>query len=141
MLQAGNVRPTEVSAWLAAGIATDVPEPFFLERYRHAYAAEIAHFVDALRDGTPVRTTIDDGRRARTRRGRDDFVENGARNRAVTSPATGGDKRRQAAANRASGRRRMIGTHPDETQSARGRVGKIAEASRGVCVNARMMAN
>lgn len=30
MLQAGNVRPTEVSAWLAGGIATDVPEPFFL---------------------------------------------------------------------------------------------------------------
>ncbi|KVL88087.1 inositol 2-dehydrogenase [Burkholderia stagnalis] len=61
MLQAGNVRPTEVTAWSANGIATDVPEPFFLERYRHAYAAEIAHFVDALRDGTSVGTTIDDG--------------------------------------------------------------------------------
>ena len=61
MLQAGNVRPTEVSVWSAQGIATDVPEPFFLERYRHAYAAELAHFVDALRDGTQVRTTIDDG--------------------------------------------------------------------------------
>lgn len=61
MLQAGNVRPTEVTAWSAGGIATDVPEPFFLERYRQAYAAEIAHFVDALRDGAPVRTTIDDG--------------------------------------------------------------------------------
>ncbi|EGC99369.1 myo-inositol 2-dehydrogenase [Burkholderia sp. TJI49] len=61
MLQAGNVRPTEVRAWSAHGVATDVPEPFFLERYRHAYAAEIAHFVDALRNGTPVRTTIDDG--------------------------------------------------------------------------------
>ncbi|WP_306714487.1 inositol 2-dehydrogenase [Burkholderia dolosa] len=61
MLQAGNVRATEVSAWSARGIAIDVPEPFFLERYRHAYAAEIAHFVDALRDGAPVRTTIDDG--------------------------------------------------------------------------------
>ncbi|RQR60241.1 inositol 2-dehydrogenase [Burkholderia sp. Bp9125] len=61
MLQAGNVRPTEVVAWSAGGIATDVPEPFFLERYRQAYAAEIAHFVDALRDGAPVRTTIDDG--------------------------------------------------------------------------------
>ncbi|KFG94768.1 myo-inositol 2-dehydrogenase [Burkholderia paludis] len=61
MLQAGNVRPTEVSAWLPGGIATDAPEPFFLERYRQAYAAEIAHFVDALRDGSPVRTTIDDG--------------------------------------------------------------------------------
>ncbi len=61
MLQAGNVRPTEVVAWSAGGVATDVPEPFFLERYRQAYAAEIAHFVDALRDGAPVRTTIDDG--------------------------------------------------------------------------------
>ncbi|TCW82122.1 inositol 2-dehydrogenase [Burkholderia sp. SRS-46] len=61
MLQAGNVRPTEVTAWSAGGIATDVPEPFFLERYRQAYAAEIAHFVGALRDGAPVRTTIDDG--------------------------------------------------------------------------------
>ena len=142
MLQAGNVRPTEVSAWLAAGIATDVPEPFFLERYRHAYAAEIAHFVDALRDGTPVRTTIDDGRRARTRRGRDDFVENGARNRAVTSPATGGDKRRQAAANRASGPP-PDDRHPTRTRRSQRAAasGKFAEASRGVCVNARMMAN
>ncbi|RQS07990.1 inositol 2-dehydrogenase [Burkholderia sp. Bp9002] len=61
MLQAGNVRPTEVVAWSAGGIATDVPEPFFLERYRQAYAAEIAHFVHALRDGAPARTTIDDG--------------------------------------------------------------------------------
>ncbi|MGU7772363.1 inositol 2-dehydrogenase [Burkholderia sp. MR1-5-21] len=61
MLQAGNVRPTEVTAWSAGGIAADVPEPFFLERYRQAYAAEIAHFVDAVRDGSPVRTTIDDG--------------------------------------------------------------------------------
>ncbi|WFN15400.1 Gfo/Idh/MocA family oxidoreductase [Burkholderia contaminans] len=61
MPQADNVRPTEVTAWSANGIATDGPEPFFLERYRHAYAAETAHFIDTLRDGTPVRTTIDDG--------------------------------------------------------------------------------
>jgi myo-inositol 2-dehydrogenase/D-chiro-inositol 1-dehydrogenase len=61
MLQAGNVRPTEVTAWSATGVSVDVPEPFFLERYRQAYAAEIAHFVGALRDGTPVRTSIADG--------------------------------------------------------------------------------
>lgn len=64
MLQAGNVRPTEVTAWLAGGMATDVPEPFFLERYRQAYAAEMAHFVEALTKGTPVRTTIEDGVKA-----------------------------------------------------------------------------
>ncbi|WP_133646436.1 inositol 2-dehydrogenase [Paraburkholderia flava] len=64
MLQAGNVRPTQVSAWTSSGVSTDVPEPFFLERYREAYAAEIAHFVEALTKGTPVRTTIEDGVKA-----------------------------------------------------------------------------
>lgn len=64
MLQAGNVRPTEVAAWLANGISTDVPEPFFLERYRQAYAAEMAHFIEALTKGTPVRTSIEDGVKA-----------------------------------------------------------------------------
>ncbi|WP_321945094.1 inositol 2-dehydrogenase [Paraburkholderia sp. J10-1] len=64
MLQAGNVRPTQVSAWTAAAVSTDVPEPFFLERYREAYAAEMAHFVQALTKGTPVRTTIEDGVKA-----------------------------------------------------------------------------
>ena len=61
MLQAGNHRPTEVVASGGAVISTDLPEHFFLERYRVAYADEIAHFFAALRDGTPVRTTIDDG--------------------------------------------------------------------------------
>ncbi|CAG4887515.1 inositol 2-dehydrogenase [Paraburkholderia saeva] len=64
MLQAGNVRPTEVTAFSAHTVSTDLPEAFFLERYRDAYAAEIAHFVAALVNGTPVRTTIDDGLKA-----------------------------------------------------------------------------
>lgn len=64
MLQAGNVRATEVSAWNARSISADLPEAFFLERYRAAYAAEMNHFLDALRDGTPVRTSIDDGIKA-----------------------------------------------------------------------------
>jgi myo-inositol 2-dehydrogenase/D-chiro-inositol 1-dehydrogenase len=61
LLQAGNVRPTQVVAWGEQSISTDKPEHFFLERYRDAYALEIAHFFDALNDGTPVRTTIADG--------------------------------------------------------------------------------
>jgi myo-inositol 2-dehydrogenase/D-chiro-inositol 1-dehydrogenase len=64
MLQAGNVRPTEVTAFSGRNVSTDLPEAFFLERYRAAYAAEIAHFVAALVNGGPVRTTIDDGLKA-----------------------------------------------------------------------------
>jgi len=64
MLQAGNHRPTEVTAATAERVGTDLPEHFFLERYRAAYAAEMAHFFDALGKGTPVRTGIDDGVRA-----------------------------------------------------------------------------
>ena len=61
MLQAGNHRPTEVTLASGSTVSTDLPEHFFLERYRAAYALEMAHFFDALARGTPVRTTIDDG--------------------------------------------------------------------------------
>jgi myo-inositol 2-dehydrogenase/D-chiro-inositol 1-dehydrogenase len=61
MLQAGNHTPTEVVAWTDAGVAADKPEHFFLERYRVAYAVEMAHFFDALAKGSPMRTSIDDG--------------------------------------------------------------------------------
>jgi myo-inositol 2-dehydrogenase/D-chiro-inositol 1-dehydrogenase len=64
LLQAGNVRPTEVVAWNEHVISSDKPEAFFLERYRAAYALEIEHFFDALVNGTPVRTTIEDGIKA-----------------------------------------------------------------------------
>jgi myo-inositol 2-dehydrogenase/D-chiro-inositol 1-dehydrogenase len=64
MLQAGNHRPTEVTAATAASVAQDKPEHFFLERYRVAYAREMAHFFDALAKGAPVRTTIEDGVKA-----------------------------------------------------------------------------
>lgn len=64
MLQAHNHRPTEVESWTAQGIASDLPENFFLERYRAAYASEMAHFVEAIRDGKPVRTTVADGLKA-----------------------------------------------------------------------------
>jgi myo-inositol 2-dehydrogenase / D-chiro-inositol 1-dehydrogenase len=64
MLQAGNVKPTEVVAWSRKAVSQDVPEAFFLERYRAAYAIEMAHFHDAVTKGTPVRTTVADGLKA-----------------------------------------------------------------------------
>ncbi|WP_277186531.1 inositol 2-dehydrogenase [Caballeronia sp. BR00000012568055] len=64
MLQAGNVRPTEVTSYTKHAVSSDVPEAFFLERYRAAYAAEIAHFFDAVNNGKPVRTTVADGLKA-----------------------------------------------------------------------------
>src|ERR1035438_4337326 len=64
MLQAGNVRPTQVTAYSRTAVSSDVPEAFFLERYRTAYALEIAHFFDAVQDGKPVRTTVADGLKA-----------------------------------------------------------------------------
>ena len=63
-LQAGNHKPTEVFAHTAANVSEDKPEHFFLERYRAAYALEIAHFFDALTHGKPVRTTLADGVKA-----------------------------------------------------------------------------
>src|SRR6202007_774377 len=58
MLQAGNHTPTEVVGSTAKGVARDLPLHFFLERYRAAYAAELAHFVAVLRGDQKLRTTI-----------------------------------------------------------------------------------
>lgn len=64
MLQAGNHKPTEVRAYTGAAVSDDRPEHFFLERYRAAYANEMTHFFDACRNGTPLRTTVEDGLKA-----------------------------------------------------------------------------
>ena len=64
MLQAGNHKPTEVIVSTALNVSGDKPEHFFLERYRAAYAREIAHFFAAVTKRTPVRTTISDGVKA-----------------------------------------------------------------------------
>lgn len=64
MLQAANHKPTEVVSSTRHNVSQDKPEHFFLERYRAAYAREIAHFFDALSNGVAVRTTIDDGVKA-----------------------------------------------------------------------------
>ncbi|HTT12958.1 MAG TPA: inositol 2-dehydrogenase [Burkholderiaceae bacterium] len=64
LLQAGNQRTTEVTVFDAAGVSGAKPEPFFLERYRAAYAAEVAHFIEALKTNSVVRCTIDDAVKA-----------------------------------------------------------------------------
>jgi myo-inositol 2-dehydrogenase/D-chiro-inositol 1-dehydrogenase len=64
MLQAGNHKPTEVMAWTASSVSGDKPEHFFLERYRVAYAVEMAHFFESLAKKAPMRTGIEDGVRA-----------------------------------------------------------------------------
>ncbi len=61
MLQAGNHTPTEVVASTAKAVSRDLPEHFFLERYRAAYANEITHFFAVLAGRDKLRTTIDDG--------------------------------------------------------------------------------
>ncbi|WP_287877148.1 inositol 2-dehydrogenase [Aquitalea sp.] len=64
MLQAGNHRPTEVTAYGGQHVSTDLPEHFFLERYRAAYALEMAHFFDVVQHGATPRTTVEDGVKA-----------------------------------------------------------------------------
>ena len=64
MLQAGNVRPTEVASYTSKAVSTDVPEAFFLERYSAAYATEMAQFFGAVRESGPVPITIEDGVKA-----------------------------------------------------------------------------
>ena len=75
MLQAGNHVPTEVVASTKTAVVRDLPLHFFLERYRAAYANEMAHFFAVLAGKEKLRTT--DRRRtegARARRSRDDVV-------------------------------------------------------------------
>jgi myo-inositol 2-dehydrogenase/D-chiro-inositol 1-dehydrogenase len=64
MLQAANHRPTEVTLWSSGAVTADKPEYFFLERYRAAYAAEMAHFFEVVAGRATPRTSIDDGVKA-----------------------------------------------------------------------------
>ncbi len=64
MLQAANHRPTEVVASTSKAVVRDLPLHFFLERYRAAYANELAHFFAVLAGKEKLRTTIDDGLKA-----------------------------------------------------------------------------
>ncbi|HKW84125.1 MAG TPA: Gfo/Idh/MocA family oxidoreductase, partial [Burkholderiaceae bacterium] len=61
MLQCGNHRPSEVVQSDASGVHADLPEHFFLQRYREAYRLEVTHFFECLQSGAAFRTTVDDG--------------------------------------------------------------------------------
>lgn len=65
MVVSDNRKPHELKTFGAA--ATEAAEPylnFFVERYSEAFEAEIAGFVAAIRDRTPVQASFDDGYRA-----------------------------------------------------------------------------
>jgi myo-inositol 2-dehydrogenase / D-chiro-inositol 1-dehydrogenase len=64
MIAAGNVTPTTVTRATAAGVVTDPPLHFFLERYAEAYRAELDHFVEVIEGRTAPGVTGDDGRAA-----------------------------------------------------------------------------
>lgn len=62
MLQAQNHFATSVLSWGKHGTATtDTAQPFFIERYAEAYAAEIDHFVESVLTGKPLLSSFADG--------------------------------------------------------------------------------
>ena len=65
MVISDNRKPHELKGF--SSTATEVAEPylnFFVQRYGEAFEAEIAGFVAAIRDRTPVQASFDDGYRA-----------------------------------------------------------------------------
>jgi myo-inositol 2-dehydrogenase/D-chiro-inositol 1-dehydrogenase len=63
-LLAGNRTPTTVELADGQAVAADKPLHFFLERYADAYRIELAAFIDAVLNKTPMPVGAEDGRRA-----------------------------------------------------------------------------
>jgi myo-inositol 2-dehydrogenase/D-chiro-inositol 1-dehydrogenase len=64
MLRAENLGETTVEHFGPRGTVADRPLDFFLERYADAYRAEMAAFVHALTQKTPMPVGAKDGRQA-----------------------------------------------------------------------------
>lgn len=64
MVQAENQRDADIEVATAEGYTRPPLLDFFMTRYTEAYAAEIAAFIAALRDGTPMPATGADGQAA-----------------------------------------------------------------------------
>lgn len=64
MLRAANVLENTVEVATGTGFQTAPAQNFFLERYEAAYHAEMAHFVEAVQNGTAPTPGIADGLRA-----------------------------------------------------------------------------
>ncbi|MDR2632668.1 MAG: inositol 2-dehydrogenase [Treponema sp.] len=58
---AENDLPNQVRVSTAAGVTEEKPLYFFLERYKEAYIAELASFVDAVVQHTPPKVSGEDG--------------------------------------------------------------------------------
>ncbi|MFN7308209.1 MAG: Gfo/Idh/MocA family oxidoreductase, partial [Acetobacteraceae bacterium] len=63
-LIAGNLTPTTVELADGQAVVLDKPLHFFLERYADAYRIELAAFIDAVLNKTPMPVGAEDGRRA-----------------------------------------------------------------------------
>jgi len=63
-LIAGNRTPTTVELANADAVSADKPLHFFLERYADAYRIELAAFIAAVTDNTPMPVGAADGRQA-----------------------------------------------------------------------------
>jgi myo-inositol 2-dehydrogenase/D-chiro-inositol 1-dehydrogenase len=64
MLRAQNIGESTVEHFTAKGTVSDRPLDFFLERYAEAYRAEMAAFVDSLKQKKPMPVGAHDGRQA-----------------------------------------------------------------------------
>ncbi|EKS7792795.1 inositol 2-dehydrogenase [Edwardsiella piscicida] len=64
LLCVGNILENQVQHYGPNGATQALPEHFFLQRYRSAYAAEWEHFVDVLRGEVVPECSGDDGERA-----------------------------------------------------------------------------
>lgn len=65
MIQSLNRKPNEVRKFGAKQVESAEPYlEFFIERYREAFDAEIAAFVDSVENNTPIQASFEDGRRA-----------------------------------------------------------------------------
>jgi len=65
MVQSLNRKPNEVRKFGAREVESAEPYlEFFIERYREAFDAEIAAFVDSVENKTPIQASFEDGRRA-----------------------------------------------------------------------------
>ncbi|TNV17350.1 inositol 2-dehydrogenase [Buttiauxella sp. B2] len=64
LLSAGNILENQVQHFSATGCNSALPEHFFLQRYKEAYAAEWQHFVAVLRGDVKPDCSGDDGERA-----------------------------------------------------------------------------
>lgn len=64
LLTAGNVYENQVCNWNESGRMLAPPEPFYLQRYSEAYAAELNHFVEVMKGDVKPSCGADDGAKA-----------------------------------------------------------------------------